>query len=65
MFASFLDNKQELLKKIANKLASQQDLEIDDDEGYDDLEQYSPKHHKSRKRSDVSGGKKIQKEKGR
>lgn len=52
VFASFLDNKQELLKKIANKLASAQDLD-DYDEGYDN-DEYSPKLLKANRRSELS-----------
>lgn len=55
VFECFLENKQELLKKIADKLASQRDPDEYDDDGYDDIDQDSPSM-KPRRRSDESVG---------
>ena len=53
VFYSFLENKQELLKKIADKLASAKDLDRYDDPYEEDMDQSSP-HTKTMKNSKAS-----------
>jgi len=55
VFDSFLENKRELLKKIASKLAMNTHEEFDYDGDEYDAEQESA-HLRIRKRSDISGG---------